>query len=202
MHKIQQALKAPKGQTNSFGGYQYRSCEDIVEAVKPILFERGYYLNLTDKMIILGDRVYVEATASVWEQGEGSEPRLIAKAVGSAREAPVKKGMDDSQITGAASSYARKYALNGLFAIDDTKDADTDEYTKKAKRGETITKKSKAIKTEDKEWYNDFDDHKEAMVAKMKSGESTADTIIANLRAAFKVSKETAEKIRALTPIG
>jgi hypothetical protein len=123
MDKIQRALKAPKGQTNSFGKYRYRSCEDIVEAVKPILAERGYSLNISDEVVMLGDRFYVKATASVMDGKLG----VIATACGYAREALSKKGMDDSQITGAASSYARKYALNGLFAIDDTKDADTHE---------------------------------------------------------------------------
>jgi hypothetical protein len=122
MDKIQKALKAPKGQTNAFGKYRYRSCEDIVEAVKPILAERGYCLNITDEMVMLGDRFYVKATASVYEG-----VKLIATATAYAREALTKKGMDESQITGAASSYARKNALNGLFAIDDTKDADTHE---------------------------------------------------------------------------
>ena len=123
MDKIQKALKAPKGQTNAFGKYKYRSCEDIVEAVKPILAERGYSLNISDEVVMMGDRFYVKATASVM----AGELGVIATACGYAREALSKKGMDESQITGAASSYARKYALNGLFAIDDTKDADTHE---------------------------------------------------------------------------
>ena len=130
MDKIQQQLKAPKGQTNAFGKYKYRSCEDIVEAVKPILHERGYHLNITDEMVMLGDRFYVKATARVLEPvGSVTEPRMriVGESTAYAREALNKKGMDESQITGAASSYARKYALNGLFAIDDTKDADTHE---------------------------------------------------------------------------
>lgn len=124
IHDIQKYLKAPKGQTNSFGGYKYRSCEDIVEAVKPLLFERELTLNLSDEMVNLGDRYYVKATASLIDK----DGKVIASASGYAREAAVKKGMDDSQVTGACSSYARKYALNGLFAIDDTKDADTNEF--------------------------------------------------------------------------
>lgn len=122
MFKIQKDLKTPKGQLNSFGGYNYRSCEDIVEAVKPLLFARGLHLNLSDELVNYGDRFYIKATASVMD-GE----KIVSSASGYAREALTKKGMDESQITGAASSYARKYALNGLFAIDDTKDADTDE---------------------------------------------------------------------------
>jgi hypothetical protein len=124
MTEIQAKLKAPKGQFNSFGKYNYRSCEDIVEAVKPLLHEFGYHLNLSDEVVAAGDRIYIKATAKVMQ---GSV--VVEQATALAREAADKKGMDDSQITGTASSYARKYALNGLFAIDDTKDADTNEHT-------------------------------------------------------------------------
>ena len=110
---IQNELKAPKNRTNKFGGYKYRSCEDILEAVKPILKKYDAIVTIRDDIIEVGNRVYVRAT-------------VLFRAF--AREAETKKGMDDSQITGTASSYARKYALNGLFLIDDTKDADTDEY--------------------------------------------------------------------------
>jgi hypothetical protein len=120
MVKIQGELHAPKGQTNAFGKYKYRSCEDIVEAVKPVLAANECWLNITDEMVMLGDRFYVKATASVMT---GSE--VLATASAYAREAHSRKGMDDSQLTGATSSYARKYALNGLLAIDDTKDADS-----------------------------------------------------------------------------
>ena len=126
MHEIQKELKAHKGQTNKFGGYQYRSCEDILEAVKPLLHARELHLNITDEMVMLGDRFYVKATAMVL-----SGEKVRATATAYAREALAKKGMDESQITGSASSYARKYALNGLFAIDDTKDADTQDNTDK-----------------------------------------------------------------------
>jgi hypothetical protein len=120
MAEIQGRLKANKGQYNSFGKYSYRSCEDIVEALKPILKELGCHLILSDEMILVGDRVYVKATASI-VKGDVA----IGGAMGNAREALAKKGMDEAQVTGAASSYARKYALNGLLAIDDTKDADS-----------------------------------------------------------------------------
>lgn len=115
---VQAALKAPKGQFNKFGGYKYRSCEDILEAVKPLLLEQGLQLTITDEPVEVGGRVYIKATATVTD---GSETATVS---GYAREAETKKGMDESQITGTASSYARKYALNGLFLIDDTKDAD------------------------------------------------------------------------------
>lgn len=117
---IQATLNAPKGQYNSFGGYHYRSAEDILNAVKALL--NGLYLSISDDIIQLGDRFYVKATATITD-GEHSH---TASAL--AREPLTKKGMDDSQITGTASSYARKYALNGLFGIDDAKDADTDAY--------------------------------------------------------------------------
>ena len=118
---VQTKLRAPKGQYNSFGKYSYRSCEDILEALKPLLGEVGAIVNVTDEIKLIGDRYYVEATASFIDTETGE--RMIAKA--SAREAETKKGMDDSQVTGSVSSYARKYALNGLFAIDDNKDADS-----------------------------------------------------------------------------
>lgn len=117
--QIQSELKAPKGQRNTFGKYNYRSCEDILEAVKPLLTERGLVLLITDDIVQLGERYYVRATATIYD----SEGSYISNSA-LAREEAVKKGMDASQITGATSSYARKYALNGLFAIDDTKDAD------------------------------------------------------------------------------
>ena len=118
---VQTKLRAPKGQYNSFGKYSYRSCEDILEALKPLLAEVGAIVNVSDEIKLIGDRFYVEATASFIDVETGE--RMIAKA--SAREAETKKGMDDSQVTGSVSSYARKYALNGLFAIDDNKDADS-----------------------------------------------------------------------------
>jgi hypothetical protein len=116
---IQSQLKAPKGQYNTFGKYKYRSCEDILEAVKPLLAEQKCTLTLSDDMVTMGNRVYVKAIATLTnESGEKSITTAFA------REEETKKGMDGSQITGAASSYARKYALNGLFCIDDTKDSD------------------------------------------------------------------------------
>lgn len=127
LQAVQAELKAPKGQYNSFGKYKYRSCEDITEAVKPLLAKYGATLTMSDEVELIGDRYYIKATAT-FTSIEGA-----VTATAFAREPETKKGMDDSQITGTASSYARKYALNGLFAIDDTKDADTDEYTKRTK---------------------------------------------------------------------
>lgn len=126
MSEIQQKLKAPKGQTNAFGKYKYRSCEDIVEALKPILAEYDAWLNISDEMVQIGDRYYVKATAEImYLDPSDSGQHFAMSATAYAREPLTKKGMDEAQITGATSSYARKYALNGLLAIDDTKDADT-----------------------------------------------------------------------------
>lgn len=131
LKNVQSKLKAPKGQYNSFGKYKYRSCEDILEAVKPLLAEEGLILTLSDEVVWIGDRFYVRATATV-ENTDGEVKHNAAYA----REEEAKKGMDGSQITGTSSSYARKYALNGLFLIDDTKDADTDEHVKQVKKAE------------------------------------------------------------------
>ena len=120
---IQSALVAPKGQKNTFGKYSYRSCEDILEATKPLLAQNGIALIMDDEIQMIGDRFYVKATAAIIS---GDYKTISVSA--SAREAEIKKGMDSAQITGATSSYARKYALNGLFAIDDCKDSDTNEY--------------------------------------------------------------------------
>lgn len=123
---IQQELKAPKDKKNTYGGYNYRSAEGILEALKPVLARHEATVVLTDELVQVGDRYYVKATAALWSTTDTD----VVTANGWAREAEVKKGMDDSQITGTASSYARKYALNALLLIDDTKDADTDEYQK------------------------------------------------------------------------
>lgn len=117
---IQSELKAPKSQFNKFGGYKYRKAEDILEAVKPLLNKQKCTLTITDDIVMVGNRIYVKATATIKnEKGE------FETTTGWAREEETKKGMDGSQITGASSSYARKYALNGLFAIDDNADSDT-----------------------------------------------------------------------------
>lgn len=122
---IQHKLKAPKGQYNSFGKYNYRSCEDILEGVKPLLKEHNLALLIDDEIVQIGERYYVKATAKI------TDGREIVSATAYAREPDTKKGMDESQITGATLSYARKYALNALLCIDDTKDADTMDNSKK-----------------------------------------------------------------------
>lgn len=125
---IQKELKAPKNQNNSFGGYNYRSCEDILEAIKPHLDENTL-VTLSDEIINIGNRYYVKATATFYHGDNKLE--VTAKA----REAESRKKMDDSQCTGSSSSYARKYALNGLFLIDDAKDPDTNEFCQNAQNG-------------------------------------------------------------------
>jgi hypothetical protein len=132
--EIQQNLKAPKGQFNEFGNYKYRSCEDILEAVKPLLKEREMLISIQDEMIQLGERYYIKSTVEVTDGKE------IKTTTAYAREPQSKKGMDESQITGASSSYARKYAINGMFAIDDTKDADTQDNTEKPETQENTEK--------------------------------------------------------------
>ena len=122
---IQYKLKAPKGQYNSFGKYNYRSCEDILEGVKPLLKEHNLALLIDDEIVQIGERYYVKATAKI------TDGRECVSATAYAREPDTKKGMDENQITGATSSYARKYALNALLCIDDTKDADTMDNSKK-----------------------------------------------------------------------
>jgi hypothetical protein len=139
LQAVQRELKAPKSQTNKFGGYKYRSCEDIVEAVKPLLNDNGLILTMSDEIVNVADRVYVKATCRVTDVATGDCIETTAMA----RESSQKKGMDDSQITGTASSYARKYGLNGLFAIDDTKDADTNEYHQTSQNRPQATQKAK-----------------------------------------------------------
>lgn len=133
--EIQSRLKAPKSNYNSFGKYKYRSCEDILSAVKPLLHEYNCHLTISDEIVELAGRVYVKATATLETHDKSSRVTTSAYA----REDDSKKGMDGSQVTGASSSYARKYALNGLFAIDDTKDADalntSEAYTEKQPAG-------------------------------------------------------------------
>lgn len=134
---VQEKLKAPKSQNNNFGKYKYRSCEDILEAVKPLNVEAGLLLTISDEIELVDGRHYVKATCRVTD---GTDEIVVTA---SAREAGNKKGMDDAQVTGATSSYARKYALNGLYLIDDTKDADTDEYAQQQKRGSQKQQKPK-----------------------------------------------------------
>lgn len=134
--QIQNELKAPKNQYNKFGGYKYRNCEDILEAVKPLLLKYNCNLFIYDDAIQIGDRYYIKATAQFYNDSNNTSVSALA------REPLNKKGMDESQITGATSSYARKYALNGLFLIDDTKDSDTEEHKQQTQNKSDETKKA------------------------------------------------------------
>lgn len=129
LSQIQYYLKVPKSQHNAYGNYDYRSCEDILNAVKPLLAKYHDELKLDDDVVLIGNRFYVKATA-IFKDKDGNTTEVH----GFAREADMRKGMDESQITGSASSYARKYALNGLFLIDDVKDADTNQYQQQSRQ--------------------------------------------------------------------
>ena len=134
--EVQSKLKAPKNQYNSFGKYSYRNCEDILEALKPILKEVGATIIISDEVVSVNERYYVKATVKFIDTETGE----VVEASANAREEDNKKGMDSSQLTGSTSSYARKYALNGLFAIDDTKDSDfTNTHDKEKKTLEVIS---------------------------------------------------------------
>jgi hypothetical protein len=172
LKKIQKELKAPKNQYNAFGKYKYRSCEDILEAVKPLLNNATLVIN--DEMVVIGERYYIKATATLTE----ADKSISATAY--AREPEEKKGMDEAQITGATSSYARKYALNGLFLIDDTKDADTMDNSKTANIEELKTEADKCQTIEElKKFYakhkglgKDFDNHIARISLKLKENEN------------------------------
>jgi hypothetical protein len=150
---VQSELKVPKDMYNSFGKYKYRSAEGILEALKPLLKKNGLALKLSDEVVQIGSRFYVMATATVTDVETGLSTDVTAYA----REDESKKGMDGSQISGTASSYARKYALNGLFLIDDSKDADTDEYHKQqsaatSKESRAVTAKERRLITLRNKW--------------------------------------------------
>jgi hypothetical protein len=136
---VQTELKAPKGQYNSFGKYKYRSCEDILEAVKPILAKYKASITVSDDLVQIGNRIYVKATARFLDAEVAG---ISIDNTAFAREPDTKKGMDESQITGTASSYARKYALNGLLLIDDTKDADTEAYQQQQQPRKTAQRRT------------------------------------------------------------
>lgn len=192
--EVQSKLKAPKGLRNTFGNYSYRNTEGILEAVKPLLLEEGLTLKITDGLEAIGDRYYVKATVILTKGSETLEVSAYA------REEETKKGMDASQITGSSSSYARKYALNGLFLIDDTKDADSDEYTKQTKddSAKPATKTTTAPKVPStptatvKTWLNQNTDVYKEVERSLKEGRITMSEIIKlyNLSGATKSKLE------------
>lgn len=146
---IQNELKAPKNLRNNFGGYNYRSAENILEALKPLLVKYNATVTITDSIEEIGGRIYVKASATIYDT-DGTDEPISVEAY--AREAETKKGMDDAQVTGATSSYARKYALNGLFLLDDTEGVDSEAYQAQAKQEpqKTTPKKAPAKKAEPK----------------------------------------------------
>ena len=194
LQMIQSVLKAPKGQFNKFGGYKYRSCEDIVEAVKPLLKTYECVLTMSDDLVLIWDRYYIKATATLinkeWKQ-------IITTWY--AREEESKKWMDGSQITWSSSSYARKYALNGLFAIDDGVDSDK---TNDGSNNWTIQKEAEQTDTsDDKEWISKeqvlaLKDNK-AWVTKF----SSAEDMIKEIRNKYKVSKDNAKALENIYSI-
>ena len=147
---IQASLKAPKNQRNNFGWYNYRSCEDILEAVKPLLYDTQTTLSVSDEMVAVGDRIYVKATATL-KDAETWE--IIEQTTAYARESESKKWMDEAQITWASSSYARKYALNWLFCIDDVKDADATNTHWKEEKEVKSEKKADTKKANPQWWF-------------------------------------------------
>lgn len=183
--EIQTRLKAPKGQENTFGHYNYRSCEDILEAVKPLLKEQNCALVISDGIEHIGERYYICVEASLIDTETGD--KVSNKAY--AREEETKKGMDGSQITGTSSSYARKYALNGLFAIDDAKDADTDGFRKQT-NGPTKAEQAADSKKADKinEGFNP-DDVEMATEEQIEAIKAAAKEAKVNIITALKAKK-------------
>ena len=193
---VQAELKAPKSQYNSFGRYNYRSAEDILEAVKPLLFKHGLTQTISDEVVETNTRHYIKATVTVYLGDQSVSVSAFA------REPEQKKGMDESQITGTASSYARKYALNGMWCIDDTKEADTDEFrqqTDKQNNGKA-NKKSEPVDDDRLPW--DMDEDESEYLTKKEVGDlvqyavralgkDDAEACIRKMCTHYKVSSET-----------
>ena len=196
---VQSELKAPKGQENTFGKYRYRSAEDILEAVKPLLKANGLYLRISDTVEMIGDRYYVKATVTAVDIATGDAESATAYA----REQAEKKGMDAAQVTGATSSYARKYALNALFGIDDTKDADTDEYTRTGHSGANQGQaKAQPSAQEQASTVNDTHAAMKELTAEMQRIHASKEEVAGICRKLFgkDSSRElTAEQLRKLT---
>jgi len=185
LNKVQTELVAPKNQFNAFGKYNYRSCEDILEGVKPLLKELNCVILVSDSIEMIGDRIYVKATAKFVECETGDTIENTAYA----RESLTKKGMDDSQVTGATSSYARKYALNGLLLVDDSKDADSMDNSK-----EEAPQQKQYEDDPNKEWMDNINKTKIINYAKEKG--MAGDQAVQYSRTKFKVSKQIAEEIK------
>jgi hypothetical protein len=179
---IQNAIVVPKNQFNKFGNFYYRNLEDIQLALKPLLQKENCTLTMTDELVLIGDRYYIKATATI------SDGQETISTTAYARESESKKGMDDSQCSGSASSYSRKYALGGLLLLDDQKDADHNDNSEP---------QAESNQFDDKGWYNDFDKHKSTMLERIQQGEAPEQIIIA-LSEKYKVSKKVKEQILEL----
>lgn len=189
LYIIQQELNAPKGQWNSFSNFHYRSCEDILEGVKPLL--NGLILTMCDDVIQVGDRIYVKATVTI------SDGKDSISGTAMAREPMAKKGMDESQITGTASSYARKYACNGLFCIDDEKDADSKDNRQQQKPQNKSAQQQP--QGDDKPWYNepDYQADLEEVTSAIRNG-TPPDDVLKTISEKFKVSGKYRDLIKAI----
>ena len=188
MIKVQATLNAPKGQFNSFGKYHYRSCEDIMGALKPLLAAEGLFQSVSDEIVMIGDRHYVKATVTV------TDGQTSATNCALAREDSDKKGMDGAQVTGAASSYARKYALNGMWNIDDSKDADTNEFREQQARQAT-----QSVKQQAKPQLVELSGQTLQAVVQWLSEGLAVDHVIQKLESKYSVTQQAAEKIKDLS---
>lgn len=185
--EVQIELKAPKNQYSSYGQYYYRSQEDILEALKPLLSSRGLLMTIGDEVINIGEFNYIKSTVKITDGKNTKEESALA------REAKLKAKFDDAQITGSSSSYARKYALNGMFAIDDTKDPDTDNYKQEDEK--TPPKETnKKFEDNNNPWITEYEVKKYIDIAIERK--SKTDEVIKGLRDKYKVSKKYAEQIK------
>jgi hypothetical protein len=187
--EIQAKLKAPKGQRNNFGNYSYRSCEDILEALKPIINPLGFWVTLNDEIVQVGDRYYVKATATITNGKDSWSNTAFA------REEESKKGMDGSQVTGASSSYARKFALNGLLSLDDAKDSDATNTHGKEDIKPTITAEAKA---EAKKQCDMPTFEKMTNAAKMAADSKGKQAVLERAFSAYKLSDEQTALLKSL----
>ena len=186
LRKVQEELKAPKGQYNDFGRYKYRSAEDILESVKPILIKNGLTQIISDEIVAVNERYYISATVTIYN-ADGESLSTTAYA----REAENKKGMDESQITGSTSSYARKYALNGMYAIDDTKDADHNSYNPKYGEKKEVKQPARPKKAKPIENKPEIFEELEALGNAMKLAKITKDEMVNETKNRYGKEKST-----------
>ena len=186
--KVQATLNAPKSQFNSFGKYHYRSCEDIMGALKPLLAAEGLFQHVSDEIVMIGDRHYVKATVTV------TDGELSVSNSALAREDRDKKGMDGAQVTGASSSYARKYALNGMWNIDDSKDADTNEF-----RDQQARQAKNEIKQQSKPTLERIEGQTLNAVTQWANEGMSAEHICERLGSKYALSASAIEHVKSIT---